>query len=148
MDPRNAVRLDRTIGRFVYPLHRWLYRTTGGRIGHRTRQGPVLLLTTVGRKSGQPRTTPLLYMADGDDVVVVASNGGRPQTPAWWHNLRAQPEAEVQVGPRRMSVAAELAGPEERARLWPRLTGFYGGWAHYQTLTDREIPVVVLRPRH
>ena len=142
------MRLDRTIGRFVYPLHRQLYRLTGGRIGHRTPQGPVLLLTTTGRKSGQLRTTPLLYLADGDDYVVVASNGGRPNTPAWWHNLRARPEAEVQVGPRRVPVVAELAGPDERARLWPRLTEFYEGWAHYQTLTDREIPVVVLRPRH
>src|SRR5438034_1014549 len=83
-----AVRLDRTVGRFIYPVHRMLYRLTGGRVGQKSAQGPMLLLTTTGRKSGQPRTQPLLYMPDGDNYVVVASNGGRDQPPAWWLNLR------------------------------------------------------------
>lgn len=146
MNPKWTVRLDRTIGRRIYPLHGWLYRVTGGRIGHRSPLGPVLLLTANGRKSGLPRISPLLYFADGDDYVVVASNGGRPQMPAWFHNVRANPEVEVQAGRRRFRAKAEVASPEERARLWPRLTEFYKGWAHYQTLTDREIPVVLLRP--
>src|SRR4051812_19464522 len=147
LKPRNAVRLDRTVGRPVYFVHRWLYRLTGGRIGRNSAQGPILLLTTTGRRSGRLRTKALLYMPDGDDFVVVASNGGRPEAPAWWLNLKARPEAEVQVGSRRVSVTAELIGAEEKARLWPRLTEFYEGWGHYQTLTDRELPVVVLRPR-
>lgn len=144
MKPENAVRLDRTIGAYVYPLHKWLYRVTGGRIGRSSAQGPILLLTTTGRKSGEPRTNPLLYMPDGDRFIVVASNGGRPNTPAWFLNLTAAPEAEVQVGRRKVRVRAELLRGADKAAMWERVTAFYRGWAHYQTLTDRDIPVVVL----
>ena len=146
MKPETAVRLDRTVGRFVYPVHRTLYRLTGGRIGQKSAQGPILLLTTTGRKSGQARTHPLLYMPDGDNYVVVASNGGRDQPPAWWLNLRAQPRAEIQVGRDRIPVQADVLGPAEKEEIWPRVTAFYQGWGHYQMLTNRDIPVVVLRP--
>ncbi|HLG92392.1 MAG TPA: nitroreductase family deazaflavin-dependent oxidoreductase [Acidimicrobiales bacterium] len=147
MDPQWAVRLDRTVGRPVYRLHRLAYQLTGGRIGHRSPAGPILLLTTTGRRSGAPRTTPLLYMPLDGAWVVVASNGGRPSPPAWLLNLQADPRASVQVGRQRWPVEAEVLTGEERERLWPRLCAFYPGWAHYQTLTDRPIPAVVLRPR-
>jgi deazaflavin-dependent oxidoreductase (nitroreductase family) len=105
----------------------------------------MLLLSTVGRRSGQRRSTPLLFMRDGEDFVVVASNGGRQQSPAWFLNLQAEPKATVRDGRRTVGVVAETAGPVERAELWPRLDEFYAGWNHYQTLTDRQLPVIRLR---
>ena len=107
---------------------------------------PVLLLNTTGRKSGQRRTTPLLYLRDGEDFVVVASYGGAPRHPAWFLNLKANPETMAELGDREVRVRAEEANPEEKARLWPRLVEMYSGYEGYQSKTDREIPVVVLHP--
>ena len=146
MNPRTAVRIDRTVGPLFYKLHRWMYRLTGGFLGQTSPVGPMLLLTTTGRKSGQARTVPLLYMEDGGRFVVVGSNGGRPEPPAWLLNLRANPQAEVQVGSQRHRVRAEILDGVARGALWERLTQFYAGWAHYQTLTERSIPAVVLKP--
>jgi deazaflavin-dependent oxidoreductase (nitroreductase family) len=141
------VHFDRTIGRRFYRIHRFVYRWTGGLIGHRTPAGPILLLTTVGRKSGHRSTTPLLYMPDGPLFVVVGSNGGRDQPPAWVLNLAATPAAEIQVGRRRLPVEAHILTGEEKAAMWPRLLEHYKGWGHYQQLTAREIRVVSFRPR-
>lgn len=127
-------------------LHVGVYRRTGGRVLGRFGKSPVLLLNTVGRKTGQRRTTPLLYLPDGEEMVVVASMGGSPKHPAWWLNLRDDPETTVEVGGRKVGVRAQEARGEEKARLWPRLVGMYPGYADYQRKTDREIPVVVLRP--
>jgi deazaflavin-dependent oxidoreductase (nitroreductase family) len=146
VNPRTAVLIDRTIGPVVYRLHRWMYRMTGGLLGQSSSVGPMLLLTTTGRRSGQPRTVPLLYMEDGGRFVVVGSNGGRPAPPAWLVNLTAKPEGEVQVGRLHHRVRAEILHGPARGDLWTRLGQFYAGWAHYQTLTDRSIPVVVLTP--
>jgi deazaflavin-dependent oxidoreductase (nitroreductase family) len=146
VNPRTAVLIDRTVGPLVYKLHRWMYRMTGGLLGQSSSVGPMLLLTTTGRRSGQPRTVPLLYMEDGARFVVVGSNGGRPQPPAWLLNLTANPSGEVQVGKLRHRVRAEILHGAARGDLWNRLGQFYAGWAHYQTLTDRSIPVVVLTP--
>ncbi|MHB8450629.1 MAG: nitroreductase family deazaflavin-dependent oxidoreductase [Mycobacteriales bacterium] len=146
MKPESAVRLDRSVGPLVYRLHRRLYRLTGGRIGARLQGRPMLLLTAIGAQSGQPRTVPLQYLQDGPEMVIVASNGGRPEAPAWLANLRAHPAAEVQVGGRRLAVTAHILDTAERAGRWPRLLEFYPGYGHYQTLTAREIPVVVLTP--
>jgi deazaflavin-dependent oxidoreductase (nitroreductase family) len=107
---------------------------------------PMLLIHSVGHKSGQPRTTPLLYMAEGDDLVIVASFYGSPGDPAWYRNLQAKPECEVRVGRRRFPAHARTADAAERARLWPKLVAAYSGYADYQARTDREIPVVVLTP--
>jgi deazaflavin-dependent oxidoreductase (nitroreductase family) len=107
--------------------------------------GPMLLLTTTGRKSGLPRTTPLLCVPDGDDFYVVASNGGRDAPPAWLANLRADPHALVQFGRRHHRVVADILTGEEKAAVWPRLVAQYSGWDDYQQLTDREIPAVRLR---
>lgn len=144
MNPKYTVALDRTIGRWIYPIHRRLYRLTGGLIGHRSPTGPMLLLTTTGRRSGEQRTTPLLYMPDGDNFVVVASNGGRDRPPAWLLNLEATPKAEVQVRRRKVPVKATVLRAEAAAALRPQLKEHYAGWDYYRQLTEREIPVVRL----
>ncbi|WP_054811226.1 nitroreductase family deazaflavin-dependent oxidoreductase [Nocardia arizonensis] len=132
----------------------WIFRRTGGRIGGRWRIGagfrkPVatLLLEHKGRKSGRIFTVPLLYLEDGADIVVVASQGGLPNHPQWYHNLRADPDIHIQIGSRRRPVRAELADATERARLWPRLVELYADFDTYQSWTEREIPVFILRPR-
>lgn len=122
------------------------YRRTGGRIGGKLKGAPVLLLDHVGRKSGTQRTTPLLYLADGADLVVIASAGGREATPAWWVNLRAAPETTVQVGSERRRVRARVAGGEERERLWSRAADMFPDYDVYRQRTAREIPVIVLSP--
>lgn len=126
--------------------HSSVYRATGGRFGGRAFGAPVLLLNTTGRKTGQKRTSPLLYLRDGNDYVIVASKGGMPTHPAWYFNLEANPETTVEVDGREVRVRAETANPEERARLWPKLVQMYGSYESYQTKTDREIPVVKLHP--
>ena len=135
------------VQRAVTKAHTSLFRATGGRVGGSIPgSGPVLLLTTNGRKSGKERTVPLLYLPDGDDLVIVASNGGTAIHPTWWLNLRANPVARIEAGGRRLLVRAREAGPEERERLWPRLVEMYGGYEGYQEKTDRPIPVVILSP--
>jgi deazaflavin-dependent oxidoreductase (nitroreductase family) len=127
--------------------HTLLYRASRGVVGHHVPGvPPMLLLDHVGAKSGKRRTTPLAYLRDGDDVVIVASKGGHPRHPAWFHNLRAHPDTTVQVGSSRLSVHAHVATAEERSRLWPRVVELYDGFAEYQRRTDREIPLVILSP--
>ena len=127
-------------------LHAGLYRATGGRVGHNLGGFQNLLLTTRGRRSGESRTVPLTYMADGDTFVLVASNGGADRHPAWWLNLRATPRATVQIAGRTVTVDAAEASPEERDRLWPQLTAMNPFYRMYEQLTARRIPVVILRP--
>jgi len=128
--------------------HVLTYRLTGGLVGQHIPGVPqVLLLDHVGAKSGKKRTTPLSYLDDGDDVVLVASKGGHPKHPAWFHNLRANPNTTIQVGSRRTSVTARVATAEERERLWPKVVELYSGYQSYQDRTKREIPLVVLEPR-
>jgi deazaflavin-dependent oxidoreductase (nitroreductase family) len=119
---------------------------SGGRVGGRVWGLPILLLTTTGRKSGAPRTTPLCYLSDGDDLVVVASNGGMDRFPDWWLNLQREPHATVAVGSSSRAVLARAAGPEERERLWATLTEIAPGYLGYQKKTSREIPVGILEP--
>ncbi len=129
-------------------LHTIVYRATAGLVGHRLPGGPsMLLLDHVGARSGTQRTTPLVYVEDGDDLVLVASKGGHPRNPAWFHNLLAHPETTVQVGSARRRVRARVATPGERERLWPKAVSAYSGYAGYQRRTDREIPLVILEPR-
>ena len=146
---RRALELFRESGmwRLVSVVHMWLYRVTRGRIGHKAAGLASLLLTTTGRRSGAARTVALTYVPDGRDFVVVASNGGADHHPAWWLNLSARPEATVQVGAELVPIVAHAAGPEERGRLWPLLTAANPFYTRYEELTDRAIPVVVLRPR-
>jgi deazaflavin-dependent oxidoreductase (nitroreductase family) len=129
-------------------LHTLVYRATGGILGHRIPGAPpMLLLDHVGAKSGKRRTSPLVYLEDGDDIVIVASRGGSRRHPAWFHNLRANPDTSVQVGTRKVPVRARVASSEERARLWPEVVDVYGGYAGYQRRTEREIPLVILEHR-
>jgi deazaflavin-dependent oxidoreductase (nitroreductase family) len=129
-------------------VHTIAYRLTGGIVGSRVPGGPpMLLLDHVGAKSGKKRTTPLVYLQDGANMVIVASKGGSPRHPAWFHNLRAHREAKVQVRSRRIPVSARVASAEERSRLWPRVVDLYRGYEHYQRRTGREIPLVILEPR-
>jgi F420H(2)-dependent quinone reductase len=130
--------------------HTWLYRASGGRLGHTIPGvgGRMLLLDHVGAKSGTKRTSPLLYVPDGEDVVVVASKGGYPKHPAWYHNLTANPDTTVQIGTERRPVHARTASPEERERLWPRVVKSYSGYADYQARSKgRQIPLVILERR-
>jgi deazaflavin-dependent oxidoreductase (nitroreductase family) len=131
----------------VTALNTWLYRVSGGRVGGSFDRAPVLPLHHVGRKSGERRVAPLLYLPDGEDIVVVASYGGAPKHPAWFHNLRAAPKTEIEVGRERRPVTAQVATEEERERLWPALLELYPAYGAYQARTEREIPLVVLRRR-
>jgi deazaflavin-dependent oxidoreductase (nitroreductase family) len=143
-----------TLLRRVSRVHVRVYRATGGRVGGTWRVGsallkpvPTLLLDHRGRTSGTVHTTPLLYLVDGADVVVVASQGGLSKDPQWYRNLLAHPETRVQVRGEVRRVRARTATPDERAALWPRLVELYSDFANYQRWTDREIPVVVCEPR-
>lgn len=136
----------RPVVKGVSALHRTLYRSSGGRLGRRFADAPVLLLTTIGRKTGLRRTTPLFYLEDGDNLVVAGSNGGDDRHPAWFLNLRDQPYVELQVGEHSVRAKAEVATPEEKRRLWPRFAEMYAGYETYRQRTEREIPVVILRP--
>ena len=125
--------------------HTWVYERSGGRIGARMAGRDMLLLTTTGRRSGEPRTLPLAYLADGDALVIVASNAGQARHPAWFHNLRADARARVRMGREVFDVRAEVAEDAERQRLWPLLTAYNPPYAACERKTERTIPVVVLR---
>jgi proline iminopeptidase len=121
------------------------YRETGGEVGHTWRKGSkILLLTTKGRKTGEPRTTPLIYESDGDRYVIVASKGGAPQHPGWYRNLAQDPDVEVQVKDDVFRARAQTAEGDERERLWRLAAQQWPDYDAYQQRTDREIPVVVL----
>jgi F420H(2)-dependent quinone reductase len=132
--------------KWVTKLHVAAYRATEGKIGGRLMNSPVLLLLTTGRKSGKERTTPLLFLRDGVNYIMVASNGGTAGDPAWWLNLQRDPEAIVEVGGSRLRVRAEEVKGEQKRRLWRRLVEMYPLYESYQRRTDREIPVISLRP--
>ncbi|HET9770467.1 MAG TPA: nitroreductase family deazaflavin-dependent oxidoreductase [Acidimicrobiia bacterium] len=132
--------------RFVTAIHREIYRRTDGRLTAKAGRVQMLLLTTTGRRTGKPRTTPLFYMPDGDRLVLVASYGGDDRDPQWFKNLTAHPDVTVQIGGETRSMRAAVASAEEKARLWPRAVELYGGYDNYQRRTERDIPLVVLTP--
>ena len=146
VDHKSRARQTNTIQRFFTQTHAFLYRLSGGKLGGRMGKSPVLLLNMIGRKTGKQRTTPLLYLRDGDNLVLVASNGGAPAHPVWWLNLQATPQAEVEIGRQKLHVTAKQADPQERQRLWPLLVNMYPAYAQYQKKTTREMPVVILQP--
>jgi deazaflavin-dependent oxidoreductase (nitroreductase family) len=133
----------RAIGKLNVPV----YRATRGRLMNKVGRAPVLLLTSIGRRSGQPRTAPVLYLRDGEHVIVIGSNAGNVRTPAWSLNLQANPEAEIQIGGERRAVRARVAAAEERAELWGKMNEQYEGFDDYATRTTRDIAVFVLEPR-
>src|SRR5215213_582922 len=136
----------RLLGRLMSGTHAAIYRASDGKVAGRMFNSPLLLLTTTGRKTGKERTTPLMYIEDGENLVIIASNGGASYHPAWYLNLRANPETRVLVKDRGLRVRAEDARGEEKRRLFARLVEAYPGHENYQRRTEREIPVVVLHP--
>ena len=143
---RNSARGERVYGSpMLYgDEHVRKYRETDGEVGHDWQGVGTLILTTSGRRSGQPRDAPLIYGTDGDHYLVVASKGGSDQPPAWYRNLDADPEVEVQVRGDRFPARARTATAEERPRLWRTMAGIWPAYDEYQRKTEREIPVVVL----
>ena len=133
----------RALGKFNVPV----YKASRGRVLGKVGRAPVLLLTTTGRRSGQPRTAPVVYMADGERLVVIGSNAGNQRTPAWALNLKANSEAGVQVRGERREVRARVAQGDERADLWRRMTQQYSGFDEYRERTTRDIAVFVLENR-
>ncbi len=129
------------------PEHVRVYRETGGEHGYEWRGAHILLLNTIGRKSGEERTMPLIHQVDGDRWVIVASKGGWPEHPAWYQNLEANPDVTIQVKDEVIPVHASVVEGEERARLWSLMTDVWPDYDSYQERTDREIPVVVLERR-
>ena len=134
--------------RWFVAAHRWTYERTRGRLGGKLAGRPMLLLDTIGRRTGEQRRVPLMYVNDGDAFVLIASNNAGPRNPGWYHNLLAAPETTVQVGSERVAVRARVAAGDERRRLWDEADrvnkGTYTGYANK---TEREIPVVVLERR-
>jgi deazaflavin-dependent oxidoreductase (nitroreductase family) len=126
--------------------HIWIYRRTNGRVGAKLLWFPAALITTMGRKSGRPRTTPTLYLDDGDRVILPASFGGRDSNPAWYLNLESNPEVHLQIRSRHLDLRARDATEDERKRYWPRLIRIYPPYRGYRRAADRVIPMVVCEP--
>ncbi|WP_050063669.1 nitroreductase family deazaflavin-dependent oxidoreductase [Rhodococcus sp. RD6.2] len=148
--PMLDTQFTRTIIKWMSKSNVVAYRLTGGRIGGKWRVGsaaknglPICLLTTTGRKSGEPRVSPLLFLEDGDRVILVASQGGQPKNPLWYLNLKANPTVTVQIRSRVRTLTANVADDAERSELWPKLVAMYPEFDDYQSWTDRKIPVVV-----
>jgi F420H(2)-dependent quinone reductase len=135
--------LLRTLGKLNVPV----YRLTRGRLMGTVGRAPVLLLSTTGRRSGQQRTAPVLFLVDGQRTVVIGSNAGNKHAPAWSHNLKANPEAEIQIRGERRRVRARVAEGEERTELWGKMNEQYAGFEDYEARTSRDIAVFVLEPR-
>jgi F420H(2)-dependent quinone reductase len=138
------------VTRRIMGAHTFLYRRTGGRLGHRIPglRGRMLLLDHVGAKSGIHRTSPLQYVEDGENVAVIASKGGFPKHPAWFHNLKAHPDTIAQIGPERRPVHARVVtDPDERKRIWAKAVRMYRPYETYRARAGREIPIVVLEPQ-
>jgi deazaflavin-dependent oxidoreductase (nitroreductase family) len=133
----------RALGKLNVPI----YRLTGGRLMNKVGRAPVMLLTSTGRRSGQPRTAPVVYGEDGERLVVISSNGGNHNTPGWAYNLDANPDAEVEIRGRRRPVRARVVEGQERAELWRRMNQLYGGFDDYDANVTRDIAVFVLEPR-
>jgi len=141
-------RFAKPIIRLMSHANTWIYRVSGGRLGGTWIRGaPVMLLTTKGRKTGELRTTPLLYLRDGNDIIVVGSQGGMSKHPLWYLNLEATPDCEVEIGSTRTLMRARRVSDDEKAELWPRLTKMYRDFDDYQARTERNIPVLRLAPR-
>jgi F420H(2)-dependent quinone reductase len=144
---RLAMGLGATGLRLMGKLNVPVYRATRGWLMGKVGKAPVLLITTTGRKSGRLRTAPVCYLADGDRVIVIGSNAGNRNAPAWALNLEANPDAEVEIGDERRKVLARVAEGEERTELWRKMTDQYSGFDEYEARTDRDIALFVLDPR-
>ncbi len=142
--------LGNVVVKFMSSMQTWIYKKSGGKRGNKFLQGAdVALLTVTGRKSGKERTTPLLFLEDGENVVIVASKGGFAESPQWYFNLKANPSAKIQIGSTVREMKAHEASPEEVAKAWPRLVEIYSDFDEYKVraeMSKREIPLMVLTP--
>jgi deazaflavin-dependent oxidoreductase (nitroreductase family) len=136
----------KSVIRFFTALNVLLYRVSGGRLMNRLEGAPICLVTMTGRKSGKRKTIALMYTPHGEDVLLVASLGGAPQHPAWYYNLKAQPQVQIQAGSVRRKMLAREASPAEKKILWPVVVANYRSFADYQQRTTREIPLFVCSP--
>lgn len=130
--------------KFITRANVWLLRLSGGRLGNSFLGRPVLLMTTVGRKTGKPRTQPLFYVEDGARLLLVASNGGSPEDPVWVRNIQAHPQVSICRRGVEQNLQARLAGPDEKAILWPKMTAAFPYWQEVSDRSHREFPVVIL----
>jgi F420H(2)-dependent quinone reductase len=150
LSDRFVARFSNTVGarglRLIGRLNVPAYRLSGGRIGSKVGDGPVLLLTTTGRKSGEPRTAPILYLARGKAMILIDTNGGNEKLPGWSHNLKAKPEAEVEIGRQKLAVTARVATGAEREELWRACVDQYAGFDDYVKWLKRTPSVWVLEP--
>lgn len=132
--------------KFMSALNVVLYRLSGGKIMGSLGGGPVCLVTMTGAKSGRRLTRPLIHIANGADILLIASQGGAPKSPAWYHNLRAHPDIEIQVGSTKRKMRARQASDEEKANLWPIAVATYKDFDLYKSRTDRNIPLMICSP--
>lgn len=144
--PQRPSRLVTALFKRANAIHTGLYRMTGGAVGHRFRGGTLLLLTTTGRRTGHAHTVPVMYFADGDRFVILATNGGQEFFPAWYHNLTSQPAATVQIERRRFKVRAKEADAEERQRLLALVVSQAPLFEGYRKKLHRRIPILILHP--
>lgn len=142
---RNS-RLLRLVMKYFARVHIWVYRRANGRIGAELLWFPAALITTTGRRSGLPHTTPTLYLADGDRVILPASFGGRDSNPGWYRNLESNPRVHLQIRSQHLELTARDATADERNRYWPRLIKMYPPYRGYREAADRVIPMVVCEP--
>lgn len=141
-------RIARPVIRVMSAVNAWMYRLSGGRIGGRWMYGaPILLLVTTGRRSGEKRTAPLLYLADDEKIILVGSQGGMARDPQWVKNIDADGDVEIEIGATKRAMRARRGTKEEKAHYWPALCRMYPDYADYQARTLRDIPVLILDPR-
>ena len=145
--PSRMVPLVKWLMRVMSRTQVWVYRVSRGKLASTFRGAPVCLLTMTGRKTGRRRTLPLIYVTHGDDVLLVASQGGLDIHPLWYHNLVANPDVEVQVAGEKRPLRARRATPEEKQQLWPAMVAVYPDFDQYQARTERDIPLMICSPR-
>ena len=144
---KRQVAVGNVVIKWMSMANTWIYRRTNGKLGGKFKGGaPVALFTFTGRKSGEPRTVPLLYLEDGNDLIIVASKGGMPRDPEWYLNFVASPIVRVRLADREFETTGVLVGDDQRATVWARLVEMYPDYQGYQLRTDRTIPIIRLSP--
>ncbi len=138
--------MEKRLMKIASRLNVWIYKMSNGKVMGSMKGSPVCLVTMTGRKSGRTITIPLIYIAHGEDVVLIASQGGAPDHPVWYHNLMANPHVEIQSGSVARPMVVRQADDAEKAEIWPHAVGVYGEFADYQAKTDRNIPLLICSP--